>query len=282
MNTADAVSLDEPRQPLADRIATVIITRNNRERLAKTLDRLVRDRSPSRTYVVDNGSTDGTAEMVRRAYPAIDLVALPGNAGAAARTAGAERAVVPYLAFCDDGSLWDDATLARAADYLDQHPRVGVINARVVVGREQQASGASDDVLCLTPEACVIRRDALLACGGFDPRFEIGGDELLLSLDLASRGWLLRQVDDIVLHRDEPPAASLDPARVLRNRLWVAWLRYRSPEAWMFTRKVLSDSVRDGNSRRALFQALAGLPWVIPERRPVNSRLQQRIDETVA
>ena len=52
--------------------------------------------------VVDNGSRDGTAAVVRRAFPHVDLITLRRNLGACARNVGVRRARTPYVALSDD------------------------------------------------------------------------------------------------------------------------------------------------------------------------------------
>ncbi|OMQ15783.1 hypothetical protein A7K94_0207135, partial [Modestobacter sp. VKM Ac-2676] len=65
--------------------------------------------------VVDNASADGTADAVRAATPRVDVLGLPANAGAVARTDGVRRATTPYVAFADDDSWWEPGALQRAA-----------------------------------------------------------------------------------------------------------------------------------------------------------------------
>lgn len=275
-------------------ITVVVATMNRREGLQRTLEHLAA-LPGTPVIVVDNGSSDGTPEMVHRVFPHVELVRLPGNAGAAARTAGAQRAVTPFVAFCDDDTWWEPGSLERASAILENHPRIAVLNARVLVGDDGRLDPASammrdagaDDFPIGKPiqffmaGACVARRDAFLMCGGYDPRFHIGAEETVLSIDLASRGWLLRYVDDLVVHHYPQTARGNGRKRrsaVLRNRLWSAWLRHQSSSAWRTTRELLVRVPADPAARMAFVQALGGLPWVLRERRPVSSRLQERID----
>jgi cellulose synthase/poly-beta-1,6-N-acetylglucosamine synthase-like glycosyltransferase len=66
------------------------------------------------------------------------VVELGRNRGAAARTLGVGLATTPFVAFADDDSWWAPGALARAVEILRAHPRVAVVNARILVGPEER------------------------------------------------------------------------------------------------------------------------------------------------
>ena len=78
----------EPVAPVSAPATVVMITRDRRENVLASLDRLLGLPERPPVVVVDNASTDGTADAVRRRHPSVDVVALPRNLGAAARTVG--------------------------------------------------------------------------------------------------------------------------------------------------------------------------------------------------
>src|SRR5215207_9263281 len=87
-------------------VTVVTMTRNRRAKLLCTLSALadLPERPP--VIVVDNDSDDGSPAAVAAAFPAVEVIRLPGNAGAAARNVGARHARTPYVAFADDDSWW--------------------------------------------------------------------------------------------------------------------------------------------------------------------------------
>ena len=103
-------------------MSVVVITRNRRERLVRTLSHLtdLPERPP--VVVVDNASDDGTPDVVRARFPHVRVGALPANHGALARTVGVRAATTPYVAFSDDDSWWAAGALLRAADHFDAAP----------------------------------------------------------------------------------------------------------------------------------------------------------------
>ncbi|MBV8748172.1 MAG: glycosyltransferase [Candidatus Eremiobacteraeota bacterium] len=278
-------------------LTVVVATRNRCERLDAALAALTALPERPPVVVVDDGSTDGTAAMVRERWPAVQLVALPANRGAAARNAGVRAARTRYVAFCDDDCWWEAGALGRAVALLDAHPSVALLNARVVVAEEERTDAACA-LMAVSPlrkrSACpgaaigafmagasVVRRDAFLSAGGYHERYHIGAEESLLALDFLARGWEMIYVDDLVVHHD-PYAIGRAPAlrrrAVMRNRLWTAWLRRSLRGAWRATFALAWDARCDAVARAALADALRGLPWVLRERRPVGPQVERMLD----
>ncbi|MGY2002446.1 glycosyltransferase family 2 protein [Blastococcus sp. SYSU DS1024] len=277
----------------ASRVTVVVATRDRRESLLRSLAHL--DEGAHPVVVVDNGSSDGTAAAVRAEHPGVTVVELPENRGAVARTAGVERADTPYVAFADDDSWWAPGALDRAADLLDEHPRVALIAGRVrmaadgsvdAVTRKHRAAvlgttpGApGPDVLSYPAFATVVRRDAYLSVGGFSPLLFFGGEEHLLALDLAAAGWQQVYADDVVAWHDPagPTTVSADRwALQTRNDLLVDWLRRPLPVALAATARLARRAPTEPAARRALLGWARRLPAALRRRRPVPPALERR------
>jgi GT2 family glycosyltransferase len=267
------------------RVSLVMVTRDRRDDVLRTLRRLRECTPGHRVVVVDNDSRDGTADAVRALHGDVVVARLPENLGGGGRAVGARLVDTPYVAFCDDDSWWAPGSLRLAADTFDAHPRLAVLAARVLVGAERRVDpvcalmaasplGRARDlpgpsVLGFVACGAVVRRSAFLAAGGFHSRYGIGGEEELLAIDLARAGWGLAYVDGVVAHHH--PSAVRDVAarsrRQARNALWTAWLRRPLPSAVRRTR-VLAGHDR-ATAWGALLDAGRGLPWVLRERRAV-------------
>jgi GT2 family glycosyltransferase len=87
---------------------------------------------PVQTIVVDNASTDGTAEWVRAAHPEVELVELPRNIGVAAREEGLRRARGRYSMFLDSDAALTPGALPALVGALDEHPGWGLLGPRLV------------------------------------------------------------------------------------------------------------------------------------------------------
>jgi GT2 family glycosyltransferase len=276
---------------LAERLTIVLLLHDCARWVGRTLGQLAALGLP--VIAVDNASSDATRDVVT-SYPGVELVALPTNIGAAGRNVGVERARTPYVGFCDDDGWYERDGLEAAVDVFERHPQVGLINARIVVGPdeyldpisvEMEASPLVDPLplpgvrlLSFMGGACLVRRDAYLAVGGYDPRFFIGGEEETLAWPLARAGWEMRYVPEVVMHH-HPSLANYSRIRHfgIRNTLWNAWLHRRLASAVRYSLFILASSPKDRDLLRGLGLALRGMPWVLRHRAPVDVRLDREL-----
>ena len=277
------------------RTTVVIITRDRAGRLRQTLEQLsaLPERPP--IIVVDNGSTDATRSVIEAAGPHVRGVLLGRNRGAAGRNAGVQLAATPYVAFSDDDSWWAPGSLARGAEYFDRYHRLALLCGLVTVGSHQRIDPTclamrrsplprapdlpGPSILGFVACGAMVRRTAFLQTGGFHSRFEVGGEEMLLAIDLARRGWGLAYCEDVLAHH-HPDATGERPgrrARMVRNALWTTWLRRSGREAIAATAAALRAAARDPAARAGLSAAFGGIAWVLRERAPVGLPLEAKL-----
>ncbi len=124
------------------RLAVVIVSWNTRELVRAALRALYadveRDALAAQVWVVDNGSDDGTPEMVAAEFPAVRLLPLRENIGFAAGNNRALREILrqspppPYIWLLNpDTEVQPGATTALIAA-LDSRPQAGVAGAHLL------------------------------------------------------------------------------------------------------------------------------------------------------
>lgn len=275
-------------------VTVVIATRNRRPELCATLERLSDLPERPRIIVVDNGSRDGTAQAVRRAFPRVQLISLPRNRGACARNVGVRRAQTPYVAFSDDDSWWEPGALSRAVAVLDASPRTGIVAAATLVGPQAvpdplnalmaasplaQGCLPGPRVLGFLGCAAVARRQAYLAAGGYSRLLFIGGEEELLAYDLAAKGWSISYRDDVI-GRHWPSTvrdARRRRSQEVRNRVLVAWLRRPLSRALGDTARLARTVGREPAAGRALAETVLKLPAAVALRRRLPAGVEADI-----
>ncbi|HVE69383.1 MAG TPA: glycosyltransferase, partial [Solirubrobacteraceae bacterium] len=98
------------------RVAVAVVSWNTRDLLARCLESLAaQEGAELETWVVDNASTDGSAELVRDSHPEVELVASDENLGfGPAVNLVAQRTSTPWIAMANaDVALRPGALRAR-------------------------------------------------------------------------------------------------------------------------------------------------------------------------
>jgi GT2 family glycosyltransferase len=288
-----------PMRP-AKRLTVVVLTHNRVKEVTHTVRHLLQNPDAPPIIVVDNGSSDGTCEVLQRSFSSIRVIGLSRNIGAAARNVGIIAADSPYVALCDDDTWWEPDGLIRAAEHLEQHPTLAIVCGRVLVGSDER----EDDTCVLMSEsplsssvslpgkpilgflagASMIRRLAFIEVGGFEPRFFIGGEESLVAVDLAARGWELAYVNDVLVHHYPSPSRDkLSRQRLLfRNNLWFCWLRRPLSRICRETARAIAFCLQHPRFIPPFLEAFRDLRWimrkrtVLPHRIEANLRLLER------
>lgn len=115
---------------------SVIVVSWNTKDLLRTCLRSVLEHTrgvPFEVWVVDNGSTDGSPEMVAGEFPSVRLIRNATNRGfAAACNQAIAAADGRYILILNSDTQFIEDTARTLADFMDAHPRVGALGCRIV------------------------------------------------------------------------------------------------------------------------------------------------------
>lgn len=237
------------------RVTACVLSWNRAADLTRTLDALRALPMPLRIAVIDNGSADGSADLLRRAAaedPRIRVRLLDGNGGVASRNLFAGDTETEFLLSLDDDSWPRSAEdVGRMVALMDADPRVASVCAACVhpdtgvaetARIERFASGGSRgtgyDVVNIAAGGTLLRRAALLQTAGYDADFFWGREENDLAFQLLQRGWRVTFLPDAVIWHAFSPAGREPYARlrqVTRNSVWLLWKYFPVPHALVMT-----------------------------------------------
>lgn len=226
------------------RVSVVIPLYNAEDYVAEAIESVLNQ--TYRAYeviVVDDGSTDGSAAVVRRFGEAVRYVVQPNAGVSAATNRGVSLSNGEFIALLDNDDIWLPEKLERQVAYLDTHPDCGFVNCDMQyisetghkLDRFLRGYNTRDPYVRLFQKGYVIMCSAVLVrrwvfekAGGFNEAFVAAG--------LQDMEWMSRVVDcadvgylseTLVLYRDHGPRIPRDRAR--RNEeiyLHTLWERY--------------------------------------------------------
>lgn len=116
-------------------VAAIIINRNTKRFLRDCIDSILEQDYDGRIliWVVDNGSTDGSLEMLLNEYPGVHIVANAGNVGyGRACNQGASKVVSDYLLFMNSDTVLSTDTVTEIVRLFKASHTTGIIGPRVL------------------------------------------------------------------------------------------------------------------------------------------------------
>jgi GT2 family glycosyltransferase len=116
-------------------ISVVIVTWNCRQMLKDCLQSL-RDQLPAKSgeiIVVDNASSDGTADLVRREFPEVKLFENHSNLGfAKGNNVGLQASRGKYVCLINPDVVVAGNCLSSMIDYMDRRPGIGMLGPQII------------------------------------------------------------------------------------------------------------------------------------------------------
>jgi GT2 family glycosyltransferase len=213
-------------------LSVIVISWNTRELLRECVASVLTNAGnlALELFVVDNASSDGSAEMVRNRFPSVKLIGNDCNRGFAAANNQALRvASGRHVLLLNSDTIVLEDVLEKSVKYMDEHTDVGVMGCRVLnpdrtlqptcfeypsllnlflltsglsrlpwprfLGKYQMTGWKRDserDVDVVTGCYMVVRRAVLPEVGLMDESFFFFGEETDWCKSFQSRGWRVR------------------------------------------------------------------------------------------
>jgi GT2 family glycosyltransferase len=288
------MSFGEPMQNFL--ISVVILNYRRWEALKGTLSTVISQSYSSReVIVVDNGSADGSGDLVRQHFPEVTVVELDGNPGCLGRTRGVEAAHGEFVVTIDNDVYFDSAfELQKIANAFSACPEASCIVFKVLestTGRlhvrdwchprnHAEYSDREFETSFIPEGACAFRRADFLRIGGYYEPLWIGCEGFDLSLRLLNHGSRIFYRPSIRVRHlmSQETRNSWRPYYYYtRNYLWIAMRNYPVVRAVPFLAEKMAMMAcfagRTGNLKamfRGIRDAALGFRKVWATRDPVS------------
>lgn len=213
-------------------LSVAIVSYNTRELLraclASVLNQQAEGEARLEVIVADNGSTDGSVEMVHTEFPSVRVIETGGNIGfGRANNLALEEAQGRFFCLLNSDAELLPGALAQTLAYLDAHLNVGLASGQLLWpdGRLQTSWGHDPtlagvfqeqtfwgrmtptpapmpgpeafDVDQISGAYMVIRREAWRQVGGFDPAYFMYNEDVDLNVRLRRAGWRVVFLPDV-------------------------------------------------------------------------------------
>jgi len=290
------------------RVSVVIVSWNGADDVAACLASVS---APGReVIVVDNASSDGSADIVRTRFPDAVLLRNPANLGfARAANRGLAAARAESVLFLNPDARANDGAIDAALGVLAERPDVGLVSVAVrdeagalvptvepffSLGALVRSAGRGRATAPAGPGPVAVdwchgafllgRRDQLRALGGFDERFFLYAEDMDLCLRMYESGRSVVYLPRVaIVHRGNASGAVLlgerRPAAIFasqlafyeRRRGRAAVLALRAAAALFFGARAAALRAT-GSARAGRYAALCRVAALGPEAGPLASR----------
>ena len=185
------------------KLSCIITTRNRRATILRTLAHLETETNLTghdwEILVVDNGSSDGTADAISR-LRRVKVISLAENEGVPARNLALAHARGKYVAFLGDDVRPIGRAIPQALSYLARHPKTAAVVGRVILPDGSADAPALPTVLM--GGASIVRKSVLDAIGGFASEFFHQAADYELSFRIWRAGHRIERFEDVEFSRE--------------------------------------------------------------------------------
>jgi GT2 family glycosyltransferase len=219
--------------------SVIIATKDRRDDLRRAITSAIRQTEPVEILVLDDGSTDGTSDMIRSEFPQVRLERTPVPLGyVRQRNRGALLCSGEIIFSIDDDAEFSTAHVVEQTLCSFSNPRIAAIAVPYVEPHKslQEFQRAPDAKSIWVTDSFrgtshAVRRDVFLKLGGYQEQIVHQGEEVDFCIRLLNKGFVVRMgYGDRILHYE---AQKRDLRRMdyygRRNDVLFAWRNIPMP-----------------------------------------------------
>lgn len=216
-------------------IAVIICNYNGKDITIKSLEAVLNSRGVlCDIYVIDNASTDGSVEQINMNFGGLVIIIQNsknfGGAGGFGR--GLRIAVekgYPYIMMLDNDAYVDTNTIEGLLEYLRENPDVGIVGAKIMMADDperimdyaktinfstyideskwcrqldSEKTSVPRDCDFVAATAAMVRKEALIKCGGMDESYFIYYDDIDMGYRIKMSGFRVVSLGSVRVWHD--------------------------------------------------------------------------------
>lgn len=229
-------------------VSIVIVSYNTADLICSCLSSLERAPSPNtrEIFVIDNASSDGSAEIIRSQFPTVHVIANKHNKGfGAANNQVLTLCQGDLILFLNPDTEVMPDTLEKAIVYMKDHANIGLAGAKIINpdGSHQESVSyrypgekytrgdlpqLKGEIACVLGAAMIAQRHVILAIGGFDEDFFLYGEDEDLCLRIRKTGWEIGFINEaVVMHLGGQSERLTESVEKWRKKIRATYLFYR-------------------------------------------------------
>lgn len=218
----------------------VFTTRNRKAELDRALQSVMTQDIPLEVLVMDDGSEDGTHELVAARYPGVKLHRSVAHRGLTwQRNLAARLATTEFLISLDDDGVFSTPRVVRQSLADFDHPRIGAVaipyidcNYNTLLLQAARGAGGIDLTSVFAGTAVAFRRAVFQQVGGYRDLYFRQNEETDFALRLFDHGYVIRRGRADPVHHFESSVRDirLNAHLCCRNHLLFSWLNV--PGGW--------------------------------------------------
>ena len=292
-------------------VSVVIVTWNGRRYLEACLEAVVAQAGiAAEIILVDNASSDGTADFVRDRFPQVRILVQRENLGfAGGNNAGVKEARGRFLAFLNNDTIPDATWLRALRDGIDETSKFLLATSRIVYmhdasvidsagdglfraggaykhhhGAPAHVANTSREVFGMCGAACMISKRVFDELGGFDEDFFASHEDVDLSYRARLRGYRCRYVADAqVRHHGSATLGRVSPLAAFHGQRNLEWMYLKNTPTSLLIRTLPEHLAYNAASgayfarvgllgafMKGKLAALRGLPGVLRKRAAIQ------------
>ncbi|NLM97165.1 MAG: glycosyltransferase family 2 protein [Halanaerobiaceae bacterium] len=286
-------------------VSIVTICWNRKEDIRESLKNIRKiDYGNLEVIVVDNNSTDGTVEMIKKEYPEVKLIQMYNNIGIEAYNIGFKNASGEYIVILDDDSFPAPDAIGKMVERFQENEKLGLVAFDVrnfynydevkkiaqdaLTDQNEKTNVAESDqyLMAFNGAGAGVRRKLLEEVGYYPEEFFLYWNEQDTAFRILNKGYQINFFSDIISYHKYSPKNRKSwraPYYYTRNAFWLIWKNYPLDMVIRLTIELIYNCFYSSLEQKtfiyikAMFSAFKNISKLKGKRSPVSRDLAKNL-----